>query len=89
MAISPTIANELSDEQLLTIAAVEAVVDIHLISQYRDGRPVVVRNSLIAELFLFDSKVLDAFIEKYEAAGWRVTKYENEKQGSWLNFTKQ
>lgn len=87
MTISPNLALNLTDEQLLTISAVTEVVDQYLADNFKANRSTIVRHALIYDLFNFEAKVLNAFIRSYTDAGWQVTKYENDKQGTWLNFS--
>jgi hypothetical protein len=88
MAITPDIALELTDDQLITIADVQAEVDLYLANEYSDGRSVEVRHALLAPLFAYEEKVLDAFVLMYQAAGWTVVRYPDKRQGDWLSFSR-
>ena len=88
MAITPTNALILTDEQILAISAVTEAVDQYLADNYKEDQICIIRNALISDLFKFEQKVLDSFVASYVSAGWNVIKYNNEKQGLWLSFSK-
>lgn len=88
MPATPDEVLELTDEQLGVIAEVQAEVDLHLANFFVDGRQVDVRHAIIAPLFQYEEKVLLAFIAQYEAAGWTIVRYKNDRQGDWLSFSR-
>lgn len=87
MAITPNLAEGLSDAQSVTLARVIEEVDLWIQENYTSGQTLEVRTSLLLDIINDDPKVLDAFIATYEAAGWVIVKYKNKKQGSWLSFS--
>lgn len=88
MPATPDESLELTEEQLSVIAETQAEVDRYLADFYQDGRQVDVRHALLAPLFEYSEKVLNRFIQEYEAAGWTVIKYSNDSQGEWLSFSR-
>lgn len=88
MTVTPDVALELTEEQITVIAEVQAEVDLYLANEYVDGRQVDIRPSLIAPLFNYGDKVLDAFIQTYQDAGWTVVRYNDSRQGEWLSLSR-
>ncbi len=88
MPATPDEVLELTDEQLGVIAEVQVEVDRHLADFFADGRAIDVRHSIIAPLFEYEEKVLLEFISQYEATGWTIVRYKNDRQGEWLSFSR-
>jgi len=87
MAISPTTAIALSDEQLILLARVIEEIDVFLSENYVAGRTIDVRTALLLDAVNSSPRVVDALIASYQAAGWAVALYNNKQQGRWLSFS--
>lgn len=88
MAITPDLSLDLTDEQIIVIAEVQAEVDLYLANNYVDGVQLTIRHAILAPLFTYSDKVLDAFIQIYQDAGWSIVKYSDKRQGDWLSFSR-
>jgi len=88
MPIDPDQSLELTEEQLATIAEVQAEIDLHLVNYFTDGRQIDIRASLLEPLYEYGDKVVDKLISDYETAGWRVVRYNSRRQGDWLSFSR-
>jgi hypothetical protein len=88
MAITPNdTINPTSAESLLQ-SQVEEVIDAELLLTFEEGKVSVIRHALIYQIYEQHPRFLLSILATYEAAGWKVALYEDDKQGPWLSFSR-
>lgn len=86
MAITPAQCTTLNSDDLALVAKIETEIDKELLLSYEVDKIIHVRNSIVRDAFEANERVLTRIIANYEALGWTVTRYENERQGPYLAF---
>lgn len=76
-----------SDESILQ-SQIEEIIDAELLLVFEPDKTAVVRHALIYQVFEQNPRFLRSILATYEAVGWRIVLYENEKQGPWLSFSR-
>lgn len=87
MAITPDSATALNADDIILLGRIQEAIDIEIRKQYVVGKTIIVRHSILKDLFEANGRVFDSLLHTYQNKNWNIVRYENKRQGPWLSLS--